>query len=99
MNEVIKETNKSNPSVISVIQAGLVLGATLAWSEVVKTGTKQLYPADENKLFQAQLIYAIIITILLVIGFQILRKAEKNLNHIKNKIDEKIKDIEHMVSK
>ena len=86
-------TTKTSPNTISIIQAGLVLGTTLAWSEVVKVGAKQIYPMDDNKVFRAQLLYAIIITFILVIGFYILNKAEKHVNNIKDKLEKKIDDL------
>lgn len=84
---------RTTPTVFSIIQAGLVLGTTLAWSEVIKTGTKQIYPLDDSKVFQANVIYAIVITVILIIGFYILQKTEENVNNVKSKLEKQMQDL------
>ena len=88
-------TDKKELNVFSVIQAGLVLGTTLAWADVIKTGTKYFYPYNEDKVFQAQIVYAMIITIFLIIGFYLLKKAADHTDIIKTKLDKKFSSIKN----
>jgi len=57
---------------LDVIQAGLVFSASMAWADVVNTSVKKIYPDDSDKAIRAKVIYAAIVTILVIIIFSII---------------------------
>ena len=74
-------------SLISLIQTGLVLGTTLAWSDVARTGANYIYPNNGVKVFDVQLIYAIILTVIVILIFYFLQHTRKEYTKLKNNID------------
>jgi len=58
--------NEFRERTLSYVLAGFGLVAGLAWNEAIKTGIEYLFPMKANNIL-AKLIYAILITALLVI--------------------------------
>lgn len=77
--------NSNNNSVIAIVQSGLVLGCTLAWSDTISSIAKKIYPQDTSKAVEAKIIYSICLTLIVIVVFYILQKAVKQANKI-NKI-------------
>lgn len=61
---------------LSYLTAGLGLVVGLAWNEAVKTLIEHLFPAPQNSIL-GKFIYALVITIILVIVSSSLLKEEK----------------------
>ena len=71
-------------SLPTVVAGALTLTAALAWNEAAKAGIQDLYPGPDGGSFHATLVYAVIVTILIVIIFYILRAATRVANNAKN---------------
>jgi hypothetical protein len=54
-----------NPFII--LGGSLSFIAGLAWNEVITTSINQYYPAEDKKTIKAKLIYALLITVIIVI--------------------------------
>lgn len=67
----------------SVVAGALTLTAALAWSEAAKSGIQSLYPEPYGNSFHATLVYAVIVTILIIGMFYILRAATRVANKVK----------------
>lgn len=76
----------SDLSLFSLIQSGLVLSTTLVWADVVKNSVKYIYPNNDGKVLQAQFIYAIILTIIVILIFYFLQNTKKQLAKLKDNI-------------
>jgi undecaprenyl pyrophosphate phosphatase UppP len=79
-SSIINSTNRE-ASALSIIQAGLVLAATLAWSDTIKSATEYVYPSDKEKKVEFKILYSIILTGIVLIIFYF-------INNFKDKIDE-----------
>lgn len=82
-----------NTSSISLIQGGLILACSLAWSDAIKAGSDYIFPGNKEKVLQAKIIYAIIITIVVLILFYLLQESRNQIIKIKEDLDRKIKEI------
>jgi hypothetical protein len=63
-----------NTNVISIIEAGIVLACSLAWSNTIQLAVKEIYPKkdDGEAVLISQLIYSIILTtVVLLILYQL----------------------------
>lgn len=76
----------SDLSLFSLIQSGLVLATTLVWADVVRNSVKYIYPNNDGKVLQAQFIYAIILTIIVILIFYFLQNTKKQLVKLKDTI-------------
>lgn len=65
---------------VGVIQAGLVFAASMAWADAINTTVKKFYPGDENKVIQVKIIYAIIVTIVVLLLFAVIITANSWIN-------------------
>ena len=74
-------------SATSILQAGLVWAGTMAWADAITTGVKQYYPHDEKKLLQAKIIYAIILTVIILSLFHLMTQTTNKLNEIQAEKD------------
>lgn len=81
------DLNTSDVSVISIIQGGLVLGCTLVWSEVIKSGAGYMFAGNQEKVIEIQILYAIILTIIVVLIFKFLSKTKSELAKIQTQIN------------
>ena len=61
---------------IILISSALALVAGLAWNEAIQTGIEEFGPQDTGTQFKAKLIYAIVITVI-VIGIVYLMEFAK----------------------
>jgi|GEM_PF-4954499 len=84
----------TDTSLLSLIQAGLVWSTTLAWSDVVRTGTSYIYPNDKEKALEAELGYAVILTIIVILIFYFLQKTASELKSLEGSIVQKINDMQ-----
>lgn len=66
--------NQYHMTFINMIEAGFVLGCTMAWSDVVSTGTKYIYPNSKSVL-EAKLVYALILTFVIIFLFYFIDKT------------------------
>lgn len=82
-------TLSNEVSIFSIIQGGLVLGCTLTWSEVIRSGANYIYPENKEKALEMQLLYAIILTIIVVLIFNFLQKTKDNLAEMDKQIQRK----------
>lgn len=71
-------------SLPTVIAGALILTAALAWNEAAKAGIQDLYPGPDGGSFHATLVYAVIVTIRVVIIFYTLRAATRVAKKVKN---------------
>ena len=67
-------------SLLSLIQAGFIWGCTYAWSNVVLAAVNHIYPHDDSKLFEAKLIYAIILTTIVIVLCYVIKKISDELS-------------------
>lgn len=61
----------------AVIASALTLTAALAWNEAAKNGIRELYPDPSGGSFRATLLYATVVTVLIVIIFAVMRTLGK----------------------
>jgi hypothetical protein len=72
---------------VSTLVAGaLTFTAALAWNEAAKTGIQSLYPQPTEGSFRATALYAIVVTILVVIVFTILQIATKTSAELRKEL-------------
>ena len=79
-------------SIESIVSAGLVFGGTLAWADVIKTGTNYIFPSDKMAMFEAKLIYAIVITLIIILIIYLLSKAQDVTNIVVEKVSVQTKN-------
>ncbi len=73
-------------SLLSLIQAGLVLGATLSWSNVIQASAEYVWPHNDKAQFRAQLAYSIILTLIVLLIFYFIEISKSRLMKIKDEI-------------
>ena len=79
----------SNISALGLIEAGLTLSCALVWSDTIKKAVETIYPTDKNKELQVQIIYAIILTIIVILLFYILNTTKTEIKKVAQNIDTK----------
>lgn len=84
----------SDTSTVGLIQSGLVLACSLVWADTVKATVNYIYPNNGEKLLQAQIIYAVVLTIIVVIIIYSLNKTQTQVAKVENDILEKLKTIQ-----
>ncbi len=73
-------TSKSSGMELNIptlVGGALTLTAAMAWNEAAKTGIQALDPQPTKDSFRAALIYAIVVTILIIVIFAGLRTASR----------------------
>lgn len=77
IHEVSRVKSEVRNQTVKYILAALGLVAGLAWNDTIKSAIEYFFPQDQNSL-KAKLIYAIIITLIVVIlSFYLARVAKK----------------------
>lgn len=84
----------SDVSLISLIQTGLIWATTISWAEVVRSGTNYIYPNDEKKVLEAQIIYAIILTFIVIVIFYFLQTTKNKIIELKETIDKRLVEMQ-----
>lgn len=84
-------------SVFGLIQAGLVWSTTLAWSDVVKSGAEYVYPNNKEKLFQMQILYAVMLTIIIILIIYFLQKTKSRIENVTKILNQKINEFNNLV--
>jgi hypothetical protein len=67
--------SRTDISLISLLQTGFVWSATTAWADVASTATAMIYPDDRSKMLKAKMVYAALITAIVVLVFYLLNKT------------------------
>lgn len=81
-------------SFMSLFISGASLGAVLSWAEVFKTSSSYFFPNEQKgdnikgKL-EFQLIFAIFITIVILLLFEFIQKSKSKYDELKKEIAEK----------
>lgn len=73
-------------STLSLIQGGLVLSCSLIWAGVVKSGVQYIYPNDQGGEFRSQLMFAIVLTVVVIIILHSIQQTNEIANYVKNKV-------------
>jgi hypothetical protein len=60
------------------IKAGIILVASLAWSDVIKSIIMQIYPFSKGDKIHEKVIYAIIVTVAVVIAMKFIMNRRRN---------------------
>lgn len=65
-----------NTSFLSMMETGIVLACSLAWSTTIQLAVKEFYPVytkggkrnnDDEAIFMSQLVYTLILTIIVIV--------------------------------
>lgn len=65
-----------NTSFLSMMETGIILACSLAWSTTIQLAVKELYPVytkggkrnnDDEAIFMSQLVYTLILTIIVIV--------------------------------
>lgn len=65
-----------NTSILSMIETGIVLACSLAWSTTIQLAVKEFYPVytkggkhnnDDEAIFMSQLVYTMILTMIVIV--------------------------------
>lgn len=84
ISEIAQMRNELRDKTVKYITAGLGLVAGLAWNDAIKSAIEYFFPQDQNSL-KAKLIYALIITLIVVIlSFYLTRVAKKEKNKLQS---------------
>lgn len=67
--------SRTDISLISLLQTGFVWSATTAWADVASTATAMIYPDDRSKMIKAKVVYASLITAIVILIFYLLNKT------------------------
>lgn len=77
----------NDTSLIYLIQSGFTFAVVMAWSDAVKAGASYVYPNNTEKAFEAQVVYAIIITIIVIAIFYFLQTTKNEIAKLKESIN------------
>jgi hypothetical protein len=83
-------------SLLSLIQAGLVWSATMAYADVVRTATSYVYPNDKEKALEAQIIYATILTVIVILIFYFIQKTKSDFAKLEKILEDKFDAMQKM---
>lgn len=73
-------------STISLLKGALTFTTALAWNQSAKNIIDSIFPVKDEKNTMAQLIYALLITLIIIIVIQIFNYMNDKLNCVKNKL-------------
>lgn len=81
--EVSQVRSEVRNQMVKYVVAALGLVAGLAWNDAIKSAIEYFFPQDQNSL-KAKIIYALIITLIVVIlSFYLVRVAKKEEKKVK----------------
>jgi len=66
----------------SIIQAGLVLGATMSWSNVLQNAVNYVWPNNNTARIEAQILYSLILTMIIIFLFYFIQLGKKEISNI-----------------
>ena len=62
----------TDTNIVSMIEAGIVLACSLAWSNMIQLAVKEIYPHSDNAILISQAIYTVLLTtIAMIIIYQL----------------------------
>jgi uncharacterized BrkB/YihY/UPF0761 family membrane protein len=67
-------------SLPALIGGALSLTAALAWNEAARAGIRAIFPHPTSRSFLAAILYAVVVTLLVVLIFLGLRSASRAIN-------------------
>ena len=70
----------------SLVAGALTLTAALAWNEAAKAGIQTLYPQPTKGSFKAMLVYAVIVTLMIILVFHVIKLLTKKINNTRVKL-------------
>lgn len=84
----------ADPSTISLVQGGLVLACSLVWSDTIKIAVSYIYPNNAEKVLQAQIVYAVVLTIIVILIIYSLKKTQSQIAKLENVITNQLEQIQ-----
>lgn len=78
LERVTKHTGDPKDTVITIIVAAIILTVALAWRDTIQTAFDKFFPHDEDGIVLANLIYAVVVTVVCIGLFYLIAKATRH---------------------
>jgi hypothetical protein len=85
-----------------ILASSMAYIAGLAWNEAIKQSIDSVYPYDRAKNAQAQILYAVIVTIIIILVAYLINYANQQAPKVASQLETSLKktanELEHLVN-